>query len=38
MFESFADRMADGAAGKLPNWANMENYTLVSPSGETWKL
>lgn len=38
MFESFADRMADGAAGKLPNWANMENFTLVSPEGETWKL
>jgi len=38
MFESFADRMADGAAGRLPNWANMENFTLVSPDGETWKL
>jgi len=32
MFESFRDRMADGAAGKLPNWAGMENFTLVPPT------
>lgn len=38
MFESFRDRMAEGAAGRLPNWAGMENFTLVSPDGETWKL
>jgi len=38
MFASFRDRMIDGAAGKLPNWAGMENFTLVSPDGETWKL
>ena len=38
MFASFRDRMIDGAAGNLPNWANMENYTLISPDGETWKL
>lgn len=38
MFRAFRDRMADGAAGKLPNWAGMENFTLVSPDGETWKL
>ena len=38
MFRGFRDSMADGAAGKLPNWAGMENFTLVSPDGETWKL
>lgn len=38
MFNSFRDRMIEGKAGKLPNWKGMENYTLISPDGETWKL
>lgn len=38
MFRGFRDNMTAGAAGELPNWAGMGNFTLISPDGETWKL
>jgi hypothetical protein len=39
MHDGFKQRMIAGAAGKLPNWAGMSNFTLIHPvTGERWAL